>query len=91
MAACSGGDWQNVAVGILLGDLADLCYMRTGERPLGGLGRSMYVHKVYEYGLPVLGTVIRFGPNTEVVDCTGPGLIVLLRILTSETERLAFW
>jgi len=32
-----------------------------------------------------------FEPNAEVVDYTGPGLIVLIRILTSETERLAFW
>jgi hypothetical protein len=37
----------------------NVCYMGTGERPLGKLGRSMYVHKVYEYVLPELSTVIR--------------------------------
>jgi len=37
----------------------NFCYMGTAERPLEGLAPSMYVHKVYEYVLPVLGTVIR--------------------------------
>ena len=70
MATYSGGDWQNVAVAFCSETWPNFYCMGSGEGPLGGLGRSMYVcmyvciyvcmyvHKVCECVLPVLGTAI---------------------------------